>query len=113
MRNECTDKVTKFGGAGRRRFYAICEKPEGGGLIEPPPARNRVKCRLCYSDPSANLRKSYVKPAHSDVRCGLYMPGAKQGRRERLWPNGRAEPKGMFDKLAAVTFCCLGVLLLV
>ena len=32
---------------------------------------------------------------------------------EREWPNGRAEPKGMFDKLAAVTFCCLGVLLLV
>ena len=36
MRNECTDKVTKFGGAARRRFHAICEKPEGG-LLEPPP----------------------------------------------------------------------------
>ena len=34
MRNECTDKVTKFGGAARRRFHAICEKPEGG---LPPP----------------------------------------------------------------------------
>ena len=34
--------VTKFGGAARRRFHAICEKPEGG-LLEPPPARNRVK----------------------------------------------------------------------
>ena len=37
MRNECTDKVTKFGGAARRRFHAIREKPEGGGLLEPPP----------------------------------------------------------------------------
>ena len=37
MRNECADKVTNFGGAARRRFHAIREKPEGGGLLEPPP----------------------------------------------------------------------------
>ena len=36
MRNECADKVTNFGGAARRRFHAIREKPEGG-LIDPPP----------------------------------------------------------------------------
>ena len=34
MRNECTDKVTKFGGAARRRFHAICEKPEGGAQAD-------------------------------------------------------------------------------
>ena len=37
MRNECTDKVTKFGGAARRRFYAVREKPEGGAPGAPPP----------------------------------------------------------------------------
>ena len=37
MRNECTDKVTKFGGAARRRFHAIREKPEGGAPGAPPP----------------------------------------------------------------------------
>ena len=36
MRNERTDKVNEFGGAARRRFHAICEKPEGG-LLEPSP----------------------------------------------------------------------------
>ena len=30
----------KFGGATRRRFFAICEKPYGGGVeINPPPVR--------------------------------------------------------------------------
>ena len=31
----------KFGGATRRRFFAICEKPQGGGLksTPPPPVR--------------------------------------------------------------------------
>ena len=33
----------KFGGATRRRFYAICEKPYGGVEINPPPAGARVK----------------------------------------------------------------------
>ena len=31
----------KFGGATRRRFFAICEKPEGGCDIRPPPGRAR------------------------------------------------------------------------
>ena len=48
MRNECTDKVTKFGGAARRRFYAIREKPEGGAPGAPP-AGNRVKPLLALS----------------------------------------------------------------
>ena len=33
----------KFGGATRRRFFAICEKPEGGGVDIRPPGRARVK----------------------------------------------------------------------
>ena len=32
----------KFGGATRRRFFAICEKPEGGGRISAP-GRAQVK----------------------------------------------------------------------
>ena len=32
----------KPGGATRHRFFAICEKPQGGGL-HPPPVRARVK----------------------------------------------------------------------
>ena len=28
----------KIGGATRRRFFAICEKPEGGLIFAPPPA---------------------------------------------------------------------------
>ena len=37
MRNECADKVTNFGGAARRRFHAIREKPERGAHRAPPP----------------------------------------------------------------------------
>ena len=37
MRNKRTDKVTEFGGAARRRFHAISEKPEGGAHRAPPP----------------------------------------------------------------------------
>ena len=33
----------KFGGDMRRRFFAICEKPEGGGADNRPPGRARVK----------------------------------------------------------------------
>ena len=38
----------KFGGAAntRRRFFAICEKPEGGRITAPPPGCARVKSRL-------------------------------------------------------------------
>ena len=38
------NSYAKFGGATRRRFIAIHEKPEGGGRITaPPPDRARVK----------------------------------------------------------------------
>ena len=33
----------KFGGATRRRFFAICEKPEGGVEINPPPPVRGLK----------------------------------------------------------------------
>ena len=37
------NSCAKNGGAERRRFYAICEKPEvGGGSVQTPPARRRL-----------------------------------------------------------------------
>ena len=41
----------KFGGATRRRFFAICEKLEGGGgrITAPPPAvRGLSEMQMCY-----------------------------------------------------------------
>ena len=35
--NCCLNSYGKFGGATRRRFSAICEKPEGGADNRPPP----------------------------------------------------------------------------
>ena len=40
VRNECQNSHVKFGGAARRRFYAIWKKPQEG---YPPPAGARVK----------------------------------------------------------------------
>ena len=41
------NSYSKFGGATRRRFSAICKKPEGGGADNrPPPGRARVKASL-------------------------------------------------------------------
>ena len=37
------NSYAKFGGAARRRFSAICEKPLGGGHLCAPPGRARVK----------------------------------------------------------------------
>ena len=38
------NSYAKFGGAARRHFSAICEKPMGGGgTYVPPPGRARVK----------------------------------------------------------------------
>ena len=34
--------------ARRRRFFAICEKPEGGGADNPPPGRAWVKNEQRY-----------------------------------------------------------------
>ena len=40
VRKRCMNSYAKNGGAPRRRFPAICEKPEGGGCSNtPPPAR--------------------------------------------------------------------------
>ena len=50
----------KFGGATRRRFFAICEKPEGGGGADnrPSPGRARVKKLLLNpADPGSCCEK--------------------------------------------------------
>ena len=39
------NRNAKFGGAARRHFSAICEKPMGGGGHMPPPGRARVNLR--------------------------------------------------------------------
>ena len=44
MRKEWMNSYFKFGGAARRHFSAICEKPMGGGGTYVPPGRARVKC---------------------------------------------------------------------
>ena len=41
MRKGCMNSYAKFGGAARRHFFAICEKPMGGGT-HVPPGRARV-----------------------------------------------------------------------
>ena len=45
------NSYAKFGGAARRRFSAICEKPMGGGTYVPPPAvRGLIKhIRMFFS----------------------------------------------------------------
>ena len=43
MRKGWMNSYAKFGGAARRHFSAICEKPMGGGHICAPPGRARVK----------------------------------------------------------------------
>ena len=35
----CMNSYTKFGGAARRHFSAICEKPMGGTYVPPPAVR--------------------------------------------------------------------------
>ena len=39
------NSYAKFGGAARRHFSAICEKPMGGAHMCPPPGRARVNPR--------------------------------------------------------------------
>ena len=53
VRKRCMNSCAKNGGAPRRRFPAICEKPEGGGVFKHPPGparnRNRNRNRLLES----------------------------------------------------------------
>ena len=47
MRKRFENRYAKFGGAARRRFPAICEKPEGGGGRKTaPPGPARVKSQM-------------------------------------------------------------------
>ena len=41
--NSILSKYWKNGGAARRRFSAICEKPEGRAFLPPPPVRVLIK----------------------------------------------------------------------
>ena len=43
------NSYAKFGGAARRHFSAICEKPMGGGAHMCPPGRARVNEVLLYT----------------------------------------------------------------
>ena len=45
MRKGWLNSYAKFGGAARRHFSAICEKPMGGGHICAPPGRARVNVK--------------------------------------------------------------------
>ena len=60
MRNECTDKVTKLGGAARRRFHAIREKPEAPGA---PPPEIGLRPKLVYFalQNKTTLAKHFIK----------------------------------------------------
>ena len=59
----------KFGGATRRRFFAICEKPEGGWYPPPPPPAVRgLTLKLYYS-----LGKLlFLKTCHENNPQGMY-----------------------------------------
>ena len=46
MRKVCPIRYPKFGGAARRRFCTISEKPQGGGVAPTPPTWARVKAFL-------------------------------------------------------------------
>ena len=67
MSNCWLNSYGKFGGATRRRFFAICEKPQGGGLKSNPPAGARVNIldQMPWSS-SSHLRvfrlPTYLKP---------------------------------------------------
>ena len=43
MRKGWMNSYAKFGGAARRHFSAICEKPMGGHICAPPPAVRGLK----------------------------------------------------------------------
>ena len=49
------NSYSKFGGATRHRFSAICEKPEGGGRITAP-GRARVKI-VSEAKDTSNVKK--------------------------------------------------------
>ena len=48
MSNCWLNSYGKIGGATRRRFFAICEKPYGGGGVEinPPAGARVILCRM-------------------------------------------------------------------
>ena len=52
------NSYAKFGGAARRHFSAICEKPMGGAHMCPPPGRARVK---------AGLTSRCLSAVHTDI----------------------------------------------
>ena len=49
MRKGWMNGYAKFGGAARRAFSAICEKPMEGGTYVPP-GRARVNVALCVCE---------------------------------------------------------------
>ena len=53
MRKGCMNSYAKFGGAARRHFSAICEKPMGGTYV--PPGRARVKSQKTQAHKYVNL----------------------------------------------------------
>ena len=67
MRKRCENRYAKFGGAARRRFPAICEKPEGGRKTAPPARRgvsvlygrvllkSKILPRFCIKNAYINL----------------------------------------------------------
>ena len=77
----------KFGGATRRRFFAICEKPEGGGADNRPPGRARVKTPLgvClfYTDacciPNRELLSTYRYEPRLPKSINRYLPNGGVG----------------------------------
>ena len=58
MSNWSRNSYWKFGGAARRRFPAIAEKPPGGRLNAPPPGRARVKAYFCFLAFGSMLKNS-------------------------------------------------------
>ena len=72
----------KFGGASRRRFFAICEKPEGGGVISAPPGRAQVK------------KINHNKSTSVCVSPQFQSNGKTRGRRRRTAGEAVLSPPG-------------------
>ena len=49
MRKGWMNSYAKFGGAARRHFSAICEKPMGGTYVPPPAVRGLTRARVAVS----------------------------------------------------------------